>query len=273
MSRNSGAIRIRPLKTIDELKAVEELQLEVWSCSEREVLPSLTLIPLMDIGGILLGAFAGQEIVGFVVGFPGFEEGKRIIHSDMLAVKAEFRSTGLGYQLKLAQREAALAMGIERITWTFDPLQAVNAHFNFAKLGVSADRYKVNYYGETSSALHRTGTDRLWVTWALNSKRVQQRLAGEAIESSVLDPAPALKMTKDHEPLLETFEATQPLISIEIPSDINAIAAADISRAKRWREATRAAFTTALDTGFIVRDFLRGERAGDAGTYLLTQSN
>src|SRR5436853_2757225 len=102
----------------------------------------------------------------------------------MLSVKSAYRNFNLGYKLKLAQRERVLAQGIDRITWTFDPLQSLNAYFNFRKLGVIADAYKINFYGEaTSSFLHQIGTDRLWVTWLLDSERVRERLENEKKES------------------------------------------------------------------------------------------
>jgi len=105
-----------------------------------------------------------------VYGFPGFEGEHRVIHSDMLAVRAGDRDRGLGRALKLAQREAALARGVDRITWTFDPLQTRNAFLNLEKLGVVADRYLPDFYGHTSSPLHAGGTDRLWVTWHLRER-------------------------------------------------------------------------------------------------------
>jgi predicted GNAT superfamily acetyltransferase len=275
MDRTAPAIHIRPLRSIKELKAVEALQLEVWDCSELEVLPSLALIPLVDIGGVLLGAFDDQELIGFVVGFPGLEAGKPIIHSDMLAVKHEYRSAGVGYRLKLAQREAALANGVERITWTFDPLQSTNAHLNFAKLGVTANRYKINYYGETSSVLHSTGTDRLWVTWILSIERVDHRLVNRKPEPpDTFAELPALVRLDSHaEPILEALALKQLSLRIEIPDDINAIAATDPTRARRWREATRAAFTSALAADFVVADFFRTREGGRPGSYLLTRTN
>lgn len=273
MDPTASAIRIRPLISIEELKAVEALQLEVWNCSELEVLPSLALIPLKDIGGVLLGAFDDDELIGFVVGFPGLEAGKLIIHSDMLAVKSAYRSIGLGYRLKLAQREAALANGIERITWTFDPLQSANAHFNFAKLGVTADRYKINYYGETSSVLHSTGTDRLWVTWALGSERVNQRLATRKLEPATgFAELPALvKLESNAQPVLDPLALKEPSLRIEIPHDINVVAVTDSTLGKRWREVTRAGFTSALAVDFVVADFFSGKEAGQPGSYLLTR--
>ena len=273
MGSTPDATQIRALKTIAELKAVEDLQVEVWGCSEREVLPSLALIPLLDIGGVLLGAFDKQELVGFVLGFPGFEAGDPILHSDMLAVRATYRSTGLGYRLKLEQRSAALANGIERITWTFDPLQAANAHLNFGKLGVIADRYKINYYGETSSALHRTGTDRLWVTWLLRSDHVTQRLSAGAAEASGFAEVPALiRVGPDGEAISTVLDGSQKSLRIEIPPDINAMANTEAGRALRWREATRAQFTAALAADFVVADFFKATNS-QPGFYLLTRTS
>jgi predicted GNAT superfamily acetyltransferase len=163
-------MEIREIRGREELQAVETLQQEVWQCNDLEVVPAIHMTAARAVGAILLGAFDGAELIGFAYGFPGFEEEHRIIHSDMLAVRETYRDRGVGRALKLAQREAALARGIERITWTFDPLQTRNAFLNFEKLGVTADRYLRDFYGETSSPLHAGGTDRLWVTWHLRER-------------------------------------------------------------------------------------------------------
>lgn len=292
MANAASQIQIREIEKISELKTVEELQREIWGCSDLEVLPSLALIPLLEIGGVLLGAFDNEQLIGFALGFPGVEDGRLTLHSDMLAVKREYRSHDVGFKLKLAQRESALAKGIDRITWTFDPLQSRNAHLNFAKLGVIADRYRINYYGETSSFLHRTGTDRLWVTWHLNSERVKKRLqdvsapgndcwgvppwAPPGSESNGLPqtdaPTPTtvlLEVGDNHEPV----SVNQPFDNeaiIEIPPDINRILTDDMELAVRWREATRQAFTMAIDAGLSVHEFCRpGKNERNVGRYLL----
>ena len=163
----------------------------------------------------------------------------------MLAVKTAYRNFNLGYKLKLAQREAVLAQGINLITWTFDPLQSLNAYFNFTKLGVISDRYVINFYGEeATSFLHQTGTDRFWVKWLLTSDRVVQRL-------------------KATNPVLEN---PSDKLLIEIPSDINALQEENPERALEWRERTRREFITAIDAGYIVRDFYRD---GEKGIYIL----
>jgi predicted GNAT superfamily acetyltransferase len=146
------------------------------------------------------------------------------------------------------------------MTWTFDPLQSLNAHFNFGKLGVVSDKYYVNYYGEeAASFLHQNGTDRLWVTWLLNSDRVDERLKRN---HTAIAP--------DENPLLvELDERMRPVVvetpeslsgetaAIAIPSDISSLEHQDRELAGEWRRATRNAFTRAIDTGFLVEDFYR----------------
>ena len=222
----------------------------------------------------MVGAFAEEKLVGFVFGFPGHEEGCLTLHSDMLAVIPEYRSCGLGYKLKLAQRERALASGIDTITWTYDPLQALNANLNFRRLGVTSDRYRVNYYGETSSFLHSTGTDRLWVRWELSSERVERRLEGRDIESlanmSGDDIPLLLRVEPRDEPSEDIVELTSQML-LEIPGDINKIQKENPALALSWRMKTREAFTRALDGGLFVDDFVVVERQQNrVGRYLLT---
>ena len=171
---------IRPLTTIDECRKVAELEKSVWGYSDAEdVVPPPILIVSIKHGGILLGAFddAG-EMKGFVYSMAAVKEGRPTQWSHMLGVAPDARDSGLGEALKLAQREQALRMDIDLIEWTFDPLQAVNAHFNFAKLGVVVHEYEENVYGESSSPLHRgTPTDRFVAQWALSTPHVQRRIS------------------------------------------------------------------------------------------------
>ena len=273
MVTDASAIEIREIKEVSELRAVEDLQKEIWGCTDREILPSLTLIPLLDVGGVLLGAFAGEELIGFALGFPGLDDGRPILHSDMLGVKREYRSHGLGYKLKLDQRQRALAKGIDRITWTFDPLQSRNAYLNFAKLGVVANRYKKNYYGETSSFLHTTGTDRLWVTWNLETERVKSRLEnGPSYQPTEFSDLPRLvRIGEDNAPVSEEYSGTERAV-IEIPGTTDSLVETAPELALRWRASTRAAFVDAIDAGMVAEEFFRVERAGrSVGVYLLNK--
>jgi predicted GNAT superfamily acetyltransferase len=267
----SAAIVIRDIDGISEMRAVEDLQKEIWGVEDREIFPALGLIPLKEVGAILIGAFDEDRMVGFVFGFPGLENDRVILHSDMLAVKFPYRSSGLGYRLKLAQRERALEKKIDTITWTFDPLQVVNAHFNFEKLGVVADRYKINFYGETSSFLHRAGTDRLWVSWLLNSERVNERLrrssAGDITWNERHGLTALVQVAENLKPVIGNNQTLEQRVIIEIPGDLNGIIE---QLARSWRETTRDAFTKAMDAGYVVDDFYFAERNGQKiGVYFL----
>jgi chorismate synthase len=260
------------------MRIVEDLQKEVWTLADRDIVPLTQLVAARHSGGQLIGARDGGTLVGFVYGFVGLAHGRTIHHSHMLAVKPAYRHRDVGYKLKVAQRERVLAQGITRMTWTFDPLQSLNAHFNIGKLGVVSNEYKIDFYGpETSSVLHRIGTDRLLVTWVLDSDLVQQRLAGKHAAHDVDSQAPPLVvMDPDESPrevaLSEALAGAR--AHIEIPPDINSVQQQDAELATRWREATRRAFTKAFAAGFHVTDFYRQSRDGHtAGVYVLTRED
>ena len=258
-------IQIREITDWGQIRAVEELQKEVWGTPDLDVVPSTQLVAAREAGGVLLGAFAGETLVGFVYGFPSFERGQLAHHSHMLAVKPEFRNLDLGRRLKLAQREHVLAQGIDLISWTFDPLQSVNAYFNFSKLGVVADRYLVNFYGDdAASFLHQTGTDRLWVSWFVSSARVSSRVQGE-VAVNVEDAPLLVSVTTDQSPQRNEFVKDHDHVAIEIPSQIDALSR---ETGWRWREETRWAFTAALKAGYFVDSFVREKQCGK---YLLTR--
>ena len=244
-------ILIRPIESFAEIRAVELIEKEVWGIPDLDVVPVTHLVATKAAGGVLLGAFDGDTLAGFVYGFVALEEGEIAHHSHMLAVRPAYRNFNLGYKLKLAQREAVLAQGIKVITWTFDPLQSLNAHFNFTKLGVISNRYLIDFYGEeAASFLHQTGTDRLWVKWLLTSVHVTERLNSET---------PQLQNPADK-------------LLIEIPGNINAVQQQNPARAREWRKQTQRAFTDAIKEGYTVVDFYRETRGEErAGIYILSR--
>lgn len=267
-------IVIRDLDGGAEMRAVEELQKEVWGIPDLDVVPLTHLVAAKAAGGVLLGAFDRETLIGFVYGFVSQEHGRVAHHSHMLAVKPAYRNFNLGYKLKLAQRERVLAQGITVMTWTFDPLQSLNAHFNFNKLGVISDRYFINFYGaDAASFLHRNGTDRLWVTWLLTSCRVSGRLEGTVPALELESVIPLVQLGTDDFPrrtdLTEGLSHEQALI--EIPADINTLERRSGALAIEWRESTRWAFTEAIAAGYLVTDFYRQNRGEQRlGTYLLS---
>jgi len=263
---NGRHFLIRDVEGDDELHTIEDIQREVWGFSDLDIVPHATLIATQYAGGITLGAFDGDRMIGFAYGFPSLESGKIAIHSHMLAVKQEYRNARVGFYLKLAQRERALEMGVDEISWTFDPLQSLNAHLNFGKLGVTSRRYIVNFYGEhTSSPLHQGfGTDRLWVSWALNSRRVEDRISGRysntdpRLHELAVEQNSLVARLEDGRPVLRDRALalnTLPNCLIEIPHDIPTLKERDPQLAVAWRKSTREAFLSAIDAGFFVSDF------------------
>lgn len=270
-STQTSNIVIREVDGRAELHACEELQKEVWGVPDLDVVPLSHLVATIAAGGVLLGAFDREQMVGFIYGFPSYEFGQLAHHSHMLAVKSEYRNFNLGHKLKLAQRDYVLKQNISIMTWTFDPLQSLNAYFNFNKLGVIADRYLINFYGEDAlSFLHQNGTDRLWVKWLLTSDRVNERLAGKTAELDREFAAPLVRVEADESPRRGELAPAQTEAAIEIPAEINAVEQRSRSLASEWREATRWAFTESLHAGFFVADFFRVHRGDQTlGTYVL----
>src|SRR5215467_1425835 len=133
---SSSAIAIRDLESYDDLCQLKVVEKEVWGMGDEDSFPMTLAMAHLAAGSIFVGAFDGRRMVGFAFGLLGREHGQMIMHSHMLAVLDAYRQHDLGFRLKHAQRDRALAMGIQEMTWTFDPLQSRNAHFNLAKLGV-----------------------------------------------------------------------------------------------------------------------------------------
>jgi len=271
----NAAITIQDIEGTTQLQAVEELQRQVWGVPDLDVVPLTHLIATQTAGGVLLGAFDGESLVGFVYGFVGWEEGEVSHHSHMLAVKPEYRNLKLGMMLKLAQRQRVLNQGIKTITWTFDPLQSLNAHFNISKLGAISDRYYINFYGaDAPSFLHRTGTDRLWVKWLLDSPRVHERLANSAPAPELQQVTPLIEIGPDDSPqtVNKASEVSGEPVLIEIPGNINELQKRSTELAVTWRDTTRSAFQEALACGYVVMDFHRQSRGSQRyGVYVLSR--
>lgn len=276
-SITQSAIIIRDIETIPDIEPMLRLEKEVWGLDDADVTPLTLAVALRAAGSIVLGAFEGRELVGFALAFPSLEHGTIGLHSHMLAVRPSHREYGLGYRLKLAQRERALAIGITEMTWTFDPLRSLNAHLNFSKLGVISDSYRVDFYGpQTSSHMHTNGTDRLWVRWRLADSCVQQRLNRKDRSAEVLDALrhlePLVRFNGDGKPVEGDLAGSlsRQRIAIEIPRDMDRIEHTDQDLAREWRLATRHAFTEAVRTGFVIKEFCRSIRGQQGpGAYLL----
>jgi predicted GNAT superfamily acetyltransferase len=183
------ASSIRPLTTLAEFQQCVEIQGDVWGYDDNDIVPRRMFLLARKIGGQVLGAFVAdgdgekggeEKMAGFAMALPAYRDGQVYLHSHMLAVLAEYRDAGLGRRLKLAQRDDAIARGIERMEWTYDPLQIKNSYLNIAKLGAISRRYEADFYGPSSSPLQGgLPTDRLYAEWWLRSPRVEAALRGE----------------------------------------------------------------------------------------------
>jgi predicted GNAT superfamily acetyltransferase len=188
--RNGRQVEIRECVTLEELSACVRLQGETWGYEGNDIIPRRAFVVARHVGGQVIGAFAreGGKLVGFAMALPGVKQlgpgksgvAEAYLHSHMLAVEADWRNAGLGQRLKLAQREEALGRGLDRMEWTFDPLEGKNAFLNISRLGVVVQRYLPDFYGVSSSRLQNgLPTDRLLAEWCLDSSRVASRIAGE----------------------------------------------------------------------------------------------
>jgi predicted GNAT superfamily acetyltransferase len=276
-------MHIRPLTTIDECREVAALERTVWGYTDAEdVVPPPVLVVSIKRGGILLGAFdddGGQSRMrGFVYSIPGIKNGRPMQWSHMLGVVPDARSSGLGTRLKLAQRDAALAMGLDLIEWTYDPLQAANAHLNFAKLGVVVEEYEENVYGESSSPLHSgTPTDRFVAEWHIKEPHVARRvgsIGGPIVRDSSVAGAPIVNPSPSAGDRLSPGAADLSLddrrVLVEIPVGFSEMLEADPPLALEWRYATRGIFETYFARGYRAVDFFLS-KSSSRGHYLITR--
>jgi len=192
----NDSLEIRKCHELEDLRRAVALQKEVWNFSDAELVPLRLFVVAEKVGGQVLGAFDGDDMVGFALAVPAVRGGHPYLHSHMLAVRKQYRNSGLGRRIKLYQRAEALTRGFELIEWTFDPLEIKNAYLNIEKLGAIARRYTINQYGITTSPLQGgLPTDRLIAEWWLKSKRVESLLSNGSfpspeIVSRISVPAP-----------------------------------------------------------------------------------
>ena len=268
-------VTIKIIEDISEMHQAMELQRQVWQEHDSEIIPAHLMNSAVHSGGLLIGAFVDQQMVGLLFGFPGVystPDGPRLKHySSILGVRSEFQSQGIGFALKRAQWQMVRHQGIDRITWTFDPLLSRNAWLNITRLGAVCSTYLRDFYGKMQDSLNAgLPTDRFDVDWWVNSQRVYRRLsrrrrnalslnhflAGGAalinpLELGLQDPPGSvdlagIKLGKE-----------QPFLLVEIPSDFQALKSQDMQLAVSWRMQTRLIFEKLFAAGYIVTDFAR----------------
>lgn len=266
-------ITIRLARSRADVDACVALQKIVWGLSDLEITSAIQLIATTHAGGMIhVAETSAGPLAGFAYAFPALRGGVPHFHSDMLAVSPQFQQKGLGGRLKWAQREEALARGVSLITWTYDPLQARNAHLNLRRLGAVAEEFLEDFYGVTSSSLHHgLPTDRLMVRWELTSERVRERLkAGEPPPIAEAPPSPRINDVKwqagwpvSSEPRLD-LDARELLL--EIPPDWNILCQAAPRMAEDWHGKVRRGLKAYFGRGYKGVDLLPTEEGGRPGS-------
>jgi len=279
-------VTYRDLTTLEDYAQVVELERRIWGPGYDDVVPVPILAVSVLRGGILIGAFAreterqaAERMVGFVYSLPGIKHGKATQWSHMLGVVAEHRNDGTGRHLKLLQRERTLAMGLELIEWTYDPMQALNAHLNFARLGVVVEEYEENVYGTSSSPLHKGNpTDRFVAEWWIAKPHVERRLQGGSaaltLRSNEVVDAPAANRATPQGDWPACADVNLALdgrrLRVEIPMHFTEMLSGAPEKALEWRLATREIFRTYFGRGYRAVDFFL-DRPNGKGAYLLTR--
>lgn len=284
---------MRVLEIPKDLKAVEQLQRRIWPGSETDIVPLHLLTTVAHNGGLLLGAFdpsvraddGDDAMIGFVFGFLGTDEGEpgrpamaRLKHcSHQLGVLPAYRDAGVGYELKVAQRQFVQKQGVRLITWTYDPLESRNAYVNIARLGCICRTYLREVYGEMQDGLNRgLPSDRFQVEWWITSTRVKQRLTKErgvlTLASFTSADVPILNAAHFDRaglprPANRVAGPQSPLSLVEFPSEVQAIKTQDMGLAQDWRFHLRAICEAAFATGYFVTDVVREITEDGARSY------
>lgn len=246
---NDIEINIRRCESLDELDACVKLQKEVFVLPDLEISPRRHLVVTISAGGFVLGAFAAEKLVGFVLSVPGFLDEKRFFYSHMTAVAADFQSSGIGAKLKWAQRGQALKENVKFIKWTFQPFQARNAFFNLEKLGASVKSYAPNFYGTDYAVADKIGldSDRLFAEWNLESEKVVALSKGESFT-----------------------EKSEAAATIEISNDWNDLIKNNPEKAVVEQQRVKNEFQKAFAENLVCRSF---QRDAEKPKYLLYKNN
>jgi predicted GNAT superfamily acetyltransferase len=237
-------VLIRECTTIDDLDCCVNLQREAFGLPDIEISPRRHLIVSRQAGGWTLGAFVASRLVGFVHHLVAVRKNSEIFgYSHMLAVAKDYQNKGVGAQLKWAQRERALAEGRTFIKWTWDPMQARNAHFNLNRLGVTVDTFADNFYGtdyNTDPEQKRAEgpglqSDRLFANWDLGAPRVAALASGSPLRV-----------------------AAKPIATISIPTAWSVLVKEDVNTARQEQLRVRTEFKEAFATNLVCAGFERG---------------
>lgn len=235
----------KEVKEREGIVGMQELERLVW---DMEPIPEHQTWTAVKNGGILVGAYDGDDMIGFCYGFAGFDQGKAYLCSHMMGIHPDYRSQGIGERLKWLQRDIAIDKGYDLIRWTFDPLQTRNAYLNLTKLNGVSYTYFVNCYGEMQDGLNKgLPSDRFEVSWHITSPHVEKFSTKEMTETQSLGT-----YCRDRLSLHLPASWDADCYTLPMPADIQTIKENDPRLALDWRLQTREAFMTAFREGYAV---------------------
>ena len=243
-------IDYRLLEHIDQLEAAFALEVAIWGLEPRDGVPVSMLRAIQHGGGSVLGAYDDERLVGVTLAFPARLDERWILWSHMTGIDRDYQGQGVGFALKLQQREWALGNGYDEIRWTFDPLQRGNANFNLRRLGATAERYHVNFYGVMADEINQANvpSDRVEAIWRLCDPRVDAHISGMPAAD---DAAGSADLVVDMElPRVLDFNGQRHTYLVQIPRRLPRH-----ESLLAWRLALRTVFTAAFDSGYCAVDF------------------
>lgn len=265
---SDNKLMIRPVAEA-EIDLLEPLQQAIWGMSDREVIPGRVLHALQFNGSILLGAYDGPHLIGFVVGIPGQLPGASQYHlySAIMGVLPAYQNRNVGYHLKMAQAEAARQLGLTCITWTYDPLESRNARLNIGKLGAICRRYLPDFHGIMTGINAGISSDRFYVEWHIEAEQVLKRLFAPTkqptFQKLMLEGAVLLNRSHWNEqglpepPAGFAHNAPATLLLVETPANFQQLKSQNLPLAQKWREQTGQIFSYYFKVGYVVTDFFR----------------
>jgi predicted GNAT superfamily acetyltransferase len=270
--REEIKVSIGPFRNLGDYETCMDIQREVWRCEDIDVAPLTVLVAAERQGGISLGAYNSLgEMIGFCWSILGTENGEVLQHSHMLGVRTAYRNFDVGFRLKLAQRKETLRRKLKTITWTFDPMLPLNAYFNMGKLGAWSATYVENFYGETTSSLHRgLPTDRFLTRWDLKSPHVEERLESGPPHHDLrkeLKKCPVVNHLEDISPGMTAsspirLNLTADHLLFEVPYNLPDVKARNLGVALEWQGKMRQVFRNYFKKGYAVTDFWVAEEDG-----------
>ncbi len=270
-------ITIRPINTLADLRKCHEIQRVTWGFTDLMVFPYTQLISAAHNGGVLLGAYDGPNLVGFVYGYLGMSGAKLYLFSQRMGVLPNYQNRGIGMKLKLAQRDQMLRDGIDLLVWTYDPLLGKNATLNIEKLGGIVRHYARDIYGAVKNPLQvGLSTDRFLLEWELMSDRVRERIRSPKPRPRAddwLEQYPCVNFVAWEgelpRPMAVDLAMEENVLLVQIPPDLNAIRRIDLNIARGWRESTRDIFETYFRRGFVLTGFGRSTGLQTPSVYKL----